>query len=157
MAAAQQAMAELQQQMQQVMVSRHQAFEELADDLAPIALAIAEQIVRAEIACDEELILHLVRDTLQKLDRRTTKSVIIKLHKDDVPPVQEHLAQNPLYELKAELIILDDITVERGGCLVETHSGLIDATLKTRIEMVCSLLGIVEWDPDKPQQSPHRS
>lgn len=125
---------------QQLMLSRNTALESLTDDLAPIAVEIAERIIKTEISCDEELVNTIVQDTLQKLDRKT-RTVLIKVNPDDVATVKQFIKENPPTHLDAEMVVIDDPIVDRGGCTVETNSGLIDASFGTRLEILKQLFG----------------
>ena len=130
----------LKQQFEQLMLSRHEALSSLTDDLAPLAVEIAERLIKAELTHKGDLVLTIVKDTLLKLDRKT-KTVLIKVNPHDLAMVKRHLAEHPPHHLQAELIVIDDTHVGIGGCVVETDSGMIDASFETRIEILKELFG----------------
>lgn len=132
--------ARLRQQFDELLVSRHEALSSLTDDLAPLAVEIAERLIKAELTHKGDLVLTIVKDTLLKLDRKT-KTVLIKVNPHDLALVKRHLAEHPPHHLQAELIVIDDTHVGVGGCVVETDSGMIDASFETRIEILKELFG----------------
>lgn len=125
---------------EQLMLTRQKALEGLTDDIAPIAVEIAERILKTEIACDEELVNTIVHDTLHKLDRKT-RSVLIKVNPDDLAIVKKFVNDHPPSHLEAEMLVIQDPLIARGGCTVETDSGLIDASFSTRLEILKQLFG----------------
>lgn len=133
-------MAELRAQFETLLASRTEALATLSDDIAPIAVEIAERLIKVELSCDEELVNTIVEDTLQKLDRNT-KTVLIKVNPTDKGRVKAYLQQQPPTHLKAEVMVIDDVSVEAGGCVVETDSGLIDASFHTRLTILKELFG----------------
>lgn len=132
---------------EQLMLSRHHALESLVDDLAPISVEIAERIIKTEVSCDESLINTIVQDTLQKLDRKT-RTVLIKVNPEDMDTVKAHVKENPPTHLDAEIVVIDDPIIDRGGCTVETNSGLIDASFSTRLEILKQLFGVYQVPED---------
>jgi len=133
-------LAELRQQLEALLVSREDALKSVAQDVAPLAVAVAERILKTEVACDNELVIALVHDTIQKIGRKT-KSVLIKVNTDDVALVKRHMKQHPPEGLEAEIIVIEDPVVDRGSCILETNSGLIDASFSTRLEILKKLFG----------------
>ncbi len=131
---------ELRDKLDDLLISRDQVLESVADDIAPLAVEIAERIIKTEVSCDEELINAIVQDTIQKVGRNT-KSILIKVHPDDVRIVKEGLKHHPPSNMNAEIMVMDDPTVDRGSCVVETNSGLIDASFSTRLEILRRLFG----------------
>jgi len=141
--------ARLKEQFEQLLVSRHEALSTLTDDLAPLAVEIAERLIKAELTHKGDLVLTIVKDTLLKLDRKT-KTVLIKVNPHDLAMVKRHLAEHPPHHLQAELIVIDDTHVGIGGCVVETDSGMIDASFETRIEILKELFGTYKTPETKP-------
>ncbi|MDH4380179.1 MAG: FliH/SctL family protein [Vampirovibrionales bacterium] len=141
--------ARLKEQFDQLMLSRHEALSTLTDDLAPLAVEIAERLIKAELTHKGDLVLTIVKDTLLKLDRKT-KTVLIKVNPHDLAMVKRNLAEHPPHHLQAELIVIDDTHVGIGGCVVETDSGMIDASFETRIEILKELFGSYKPPTAKP-------
>jgi flagellar assembly protein FliH len=141
---------QLRKQFAQTLTSRVEAMADLTDDIAPIAVEIAERLIKVELSCDEDLVNTIVEDTLQKLDRNS-KTVLIKVNPQDKARVKAYIAEHPPTHLKAEVIIIDQPDVDAGGCIVETDSGLIDASFHTRLTILKELFGAYQPPEEKPR------
>lgn len=119
---------------------REEAMEKLIDEIAPLAVEVAERIIKTEVKCDETLVLGLVRDTIQKVGRNT-KSILVKVHPEDEALVKQNLREHPIPNLHAEIIVMDDENVDQGSCIVETSNGMIDASFSTSLEILKRLFG----------------
>lgn len=129
--------------------ARDDALISAADDIGALAVEVAERIIKIDVMCDSSVVVSLVRDTIQKANQKTVgsssgKTVLVKVHPDDLPIVKQALKEDPPPYLKAELIVMEDPTVDQGSCIVETNSGLIDASFSTQLGILRQLFGIVE-------------
>ncbi len=131
---------ELQGVIQRLLKAREEALSSSADEIASIAVQVAERIIRTEVACDPSLVLGLVKDTIQKAGRNN-KTILVKVHPDDIPLVKQGLRDDPIPNLDAELIVMEEPTVDPGSCIVETNSGLVDATFSTQLHVLRQLFG----------------
>lgn len=144
---AQEILRELQQQFQSLLQSREEALLHLTDEIGALAVEVAERIIKTETTCDEALVLALVRDTLQKAGGggsgggRGHKSVLIKVNPEDNHRVKQYLKESPGPNTNIELIVMDDPAVDRGSCVIETNSGMIDANFSTQLKVLKGLFG----------------
>lgn len=100
--------------------------EALAEEIAALAVEIARQVLQDELRTSPERIVSLVR---RLLEEEGAPHLTIRLHPEDLPLVRE--------ALEAELAkgghrLVADATIARGGCLVESDSHVIDATVPNR-------------------------
>jgi len=109
----------------------------LADQVLNLALDVAKQVVAGELAARPERILDVVRLALRQM-AETTREARLLLNPEDA-----HLVRPILSDLldKSRLRIIEDVRIVRGGCLIETPQGDLDATLQTRWRQVISVLG----------------
>lgn len=107
------------------------------DALVGLALSVAEQVLRSTLAAEPERILDLVRDVVH-VDGSAQGILRLRLHPEDVDLVDQYLQQEPTV---SQWRLQADPAIERGGCIVETALGHIDATLQTRWQRVVSTLG----------------
>ena len=129
----------LKTQFAQLLEGRDTVVDEMVKQLGPLAVAIAEKILKTEISCDEQLTARLARETLQKAGR-DVKTVLIKVHPEQLTMVRAAFRDHPPEGLHAELSIVDDDTVDWGSCMVETDSGMIDARFSTQLALLQKLL-----------------
>jgi flagellar assembly protein FliH len=126
--------------------AKNTVLSEALEDLVPMAMAIAQRILKTEVACDRNLVVSLALDTFEKVDR-TQKEIVFKVHPSDVARLRQHIQDNEeiwLGEVKRELIVVGDETVDMGSCAVETSGGQIDARFKTQLNVVRNILGLRE-------------
>lgn len=109
----------------------------LADQVLNLALDVAKQVVVGELSARPERILDVVKQALRQM-AETTREARLLLNPEDA-----HVVRPILNELldKSRLRIVEDARIVRGGCLIETPQGDLDATLQTRWRQVISVLG----------------
>lgn len=110
---------------------------QLAGDVLALALAVARQVVRAEVRVRRDALLAVVREALAQLPHAAGVAQVV-LHPDDVAVVRAHLGD----ELDAlGMAIAEDPRIESGGCRLVSPMVEIDATLRTRWRRVVAALG----------------
>jgi flagellar assembly protein FliH len=105
------------------------------------ALAIAEKVVAGALQADPERVLDVVRGALRGLldgDR-----IVVCVHPDDV----EMVRAAGLGSADAHLEVHAERRVARGGALVRTSVGEVDARIERKLDAVRALLA---GEPDKP-------
>ncbi len=112
--------------------------------IVTLAIAIARRVVAREIEVDEEAVLARTREAIRKIIGVEK----IKIH---VSPSDEEYIRGHRNELSAyadsvkEIVIEADGKVERGGCVIESELGNIDARVSTQFELIEeSLLGLIK-------------
>jgi len=109
----------------------------LADMVLELALDVARQVVAGELAARPERILDVVNLALKQM-AETSREARLLLNPDDAALVRPHLDQ---VLDKNRLRIVEDARIVRGGCLIETSQGDLDATLPARWRQVVQVLG----------------
>jgi flagellar assembly protein FliH len=109
----------------------------LADMVLDLALDVASQVVAGELAARPERILDVVNLALKQMAESSREARLL-LHPDDAALVRPHLDQ---VLDKNRLRIVEDVRIVRGGCLIETPQGDLDATLPARWRQVVQVLG----------------
>ncbi len=109
----------------------------LADMVLELSLDVARQIVAGELAARPERILDVVNLALKQM-AETSREARLLLNPDDAVLVRPHLDQ---VLDKNRLRIVEDVRIVRGGCLIETAQGDLDATLPARWRQVVQVLG----------------
>ena len=107
-------------------------YERQKDDLISLALVIAKQVIGQELQTNEEVIVGVVENALKSA--LETDSHHIRVHPDDLAVVQEHrpLFLANVHGLK-EISVEADKNVSRGGCVIESDMGEVDASVETRL------------------------
>jgi flagellar assembly protein FliH len=121
--------------------------QDMARTLAISATHLARQIVRAELVARPELIANVAHEALDTM-LLSAKHITLRVHPDDQPLVALGAAE-VLAARGARL--LADASISRGGCLVDSDIGVIDATLETRWRRAAASLGCEEdWSSAAP-------
>jgi flagellar assembly protein FliH len=94
-------------------------------DLVRLALEIAKKIVHREVTIDHEIALTLTRVALSRLHNRAAAT--IRLHPDDYSYVCAHREQ---INSMGAIEIVEDRSIGRGGCLIQTEMGDIDGRIE---------------------------
>jgi flagellar assembly protein FliH len=127
--------------MKQLVESFDQALDNLdfhlAEMVLELALDVARQVVTGELAARPEHILDVVNLALKQM-AETSREARLLLNPEDAVLVRPHLDQ---VLDKNRLRIVEDVRIVRGGCLIETSQGDLDATLPTRWRQVVQVLG----------------
>ena len=109
----------------------------LADMGLELALDVARQVVAGELSVRPERLLDVVNLALKQMAETSRESRLL-LNPDDAALVRPHL-EGVLD--KSRLRIVEDARIVRGGCLIETSQGDLDATLPARWRQVVQVLG----------------
>jgi len=99
-----------------------------------IAMESAKKIV-AGMPIDAAVVEATVREALRQAE--DTAEIVIQLHPEDLALLRQH--QSPLLDGLPEagpLRFVHSTEVSRGGCIIQTRFGLIDARRETKIEQL---------------------
>ena len=121
----------------QAIINREKMVKDTEEELAALAIAIAEKVLRRQIAIDPSVVLSLVESALEKVP--AGDSVQILAHPDDVDfikskwsEVRGAVAFGPNWEL------VPDEKVGRGGCIIQTRGGMVDGRIQVQLAEILS-------------------
>ncbi|MBI2900637.1 MAG: hypothetical protein HYY17_10655 [Planctomycetes bacterium] len=108
-------------------------------DLVGLAVAIAEKIVRAEVDSGKAVAAANVAHACRLLVGRNEMEV--RLNPEDLEMVEAVLPEiRARFGGAARIETRPDPAVERGGCIVQTAQGGVDAELRTQLEEISRAL-----------------
>lgn len=118
---------------------RHDMMQAARKDIVELAVTMAGKIARRVIEADPTVVEDQVAEVLGIVtaSSRVTVSINPKdrvLVKSVLPALCERLAASADVELR------DDTDIERGGCVLTTGSGRIDATVETQLQRMAEAL-----------------
>lgn len=96
-----------------------------------LSLAIARKILNVEPAVNPKVIAGVVRKTFETI--AVNAPVRIRINPSELSYLQE---RRHLVPIKGDVTFIEDSTVSRGGCIVESLSGDIDARIESQLNMV---------------------
>ncbi len=105
------------------------------EQLLSLVVMIAEKVVHREVQLEPELILDVVRAASMHL--METDEVRVRLHPSDFEYIRdvERILSRQLVG-KKQVHIIEDASIERGGVIIGTEFGDIDATIRSQIELI---------------------
>jgi flagellar assembly protein FliH len=109
----------------------------MASTLVDSATQLARQIVRSELSARPELIAEVATQALDAL-MLSARHITLRVHPDDQPLVAQGAA-DVLAARGARLIA--DAAVQRGGCVIESDLGRVDASIETRWRSAVATIG----------------
>ncbi|QOY93574.1 flagellar assembly protein FliH [Massilia sp. UMI-21] len=119
-----------------------QADETIAHDVLELALRLARGMVRTAFEVRPELILPVVQEAIGYLPV-LSQPATLTLHPEDAEIVRQAMGQELV---KGGWRIVDDATLGRGGCKVDTASNQIDAQAQARwARLTHALQSNVDW------------
>jgi len=130
--AAVQALAEA---LEQVSRLRRSLFEKSKEDLIRLIMAVAQRVIRAEVAERKDVIRATVTAALESAV--ADDEYYIRVHPDDLESVKEH---EPLFLAAMKglqnIHFIADEDISPGGCKAESRAGDVDATIETQLEEI---------------------
>jgi flagellar assembly protein FliH len=113
------------------------ADETIAADVLDLALHLAKGMLRSALEIKPELVIPVVREAIEYLPV-VQQPAVLMLNPADMPIVREAIGE----ELdKGGWRVVQDASIARGGCKVDTATNQIDAQLATRWERMTHALG----------------
>jgi len=101
--------------------------------LRDLALKIARKILGRELEFHPDAVIDIVKQALTE-KARLRREVFLRVNPEDLAMIREHKAD--LVEVLSrckEIGLREDPDVTRGGCIIETDAGIIDAQLETQL------------------------
>jgi flagellar assembly protein FliH len=121
--------------------------QDMARTLAVSATHLARQIVRSELAVRADLVAAVAQEALDTL-LLSARHITLRVHPDDHPLVAQGAAD--VIAARGGRLVSDS-SMSRGGCLVESDIGVIDATIETRWRRAAASLGCDQsWMDEAP-------
>ena len=113
---------------------REEYLKSVEKEMVGLSLEIASKVIQQKIEQDEKVILKNLKHALKHLLDKGR--IIIRLNPADLEIVSKHSKEIKSAEGLKELILEEDSKVTRGGCLIYSELGHIDAQIETQLEMI---------------------
>lgn len=110
---------------------RAATIESAEPEIVRLAMSIAERVVHDQISADPNVVVENVRSALTRLVSREV--VTLRVHPSDLETMRQHRDAIVAVSDVEHLRIVEDQRVDRGGVVVETDAGTIDAKIATQL------------------------
>ncbi len=103
--------------------------------IVKLAIEIAKRIIQTELSQNPEILLYVVREALKRISNKGR--IVIQTHPDDL-----NLLRKNHDFMENHVIVFDHVDfittgkIQRGGCLIESESGIVDAQLDVQLEKI---------------------
>lgn len=114
---------------------RNEIIESSEEQLINIAILIARKVVKSIAESDRAVILRNVSEALRKIKGRA--QVTIRVNIDDMELTTRH--KDDFYKMLDNIEnvnVLEDPNIERGGCIIETDFGDVDARIVAQLDEI---------------------
>lgn len=111
----------------------------LEEAVTKLALSVSEHILGYEVAISSEAIINQFKKAFAELDNELI--IKIHIHPDNIEALKA--IQSDLVEDSSRMrnvVIIADEKIGKGGCVLETNAGIIDAKIKTQLQNISEAL-----------------
>jgi flagellar assembly protein FliH len=127
---------------------RKEMYDKVEREMIEMVIALTKRVIHFEFSTHEDAVQNMIRLAVQSvLDR---ESMVIKIH-----PTDKEYAESFLPELQHMYSEIKNITfvthsgIKRGGCVIETNFGVIDAQIEKLEEQIDRILNLAPPQPGK--------
>ncbi len=108
--------------------------QQIQEKTAEIAITIAKQVVRRELSIDSGQIVSAVKQAIDLIPKDGEK-INLHVNPNDVQQVNEIFAGN---DVSSKYNIIQDPSIEMGGCKALTDYSLVDLTIEKQIASIAA-------------------
>ena len=127
---------------------RKEMYEKVEREMVELVITLTKKIIHFELSTRENAVQDMIRLAVQSvLDR---ESMVIKIHPTDKKYAENFLPEliNIFSEIK-NINFVENSGIARGGCVIETNYGVIDARIEKLEEQIDRILNLSPNPPEK--------
>lgn len=114
---------------------RNEIIEESEGQLIQMVLQIAKKVVKVISENQKNVVINNIVQALRKL--KTKADINIRVNLSDLQITTEHTKELiAKFERVNSITVMEDITVDPGGCIIETDFGQIDARISSQLREI---------------------
>jgi type III secretion protein L len=113
------------------------------ENMLHLSVQIARKIIGEELRQHPETILSIVREVLKTT--RAGKRLILQVNESEAEFVRSQVAPLKQFLGGGEIEVVASMSVEPGGCIIDSELGIIDARLETQLK--CLEEALVRHNP----------
>jgi flagellar assembly protein FliH len=127
---------------------RKEMYDKVEREMIEMVIALTKKVIRFEFSKREDAVQDMIRLGVQSvLDR---ESMVIKIHPTDKEYAESFLPElHHMYSEIKNITFVAHSAIERGGCVIETNFGVIDARIEKLEEQIDRILNLAPPEPDK--------
>lgn len=139
-------LGEIEYKVNQIEEQYQKKFNELEPKFIETLTGIYEHIFHVNLKNSRELIVYLIQNTMRNVEG--SNSYLIHVSKDDYPFAsmqKKELVKNTNISIEA-VEIIEDATLGRNECMIETGNGVFDCSLGTQLEALNEQLRLLSYE-----------
>ncbi len=118
-----------------IIEKRNEIIDETETQLINLVLMIAKKVIKVISENQKNVVINNVIQALRKLKSRG--EVLIRVNLDDVELTSEHVKDfMRMVENVRSVTVVEDSTVDKGGCIIESDFGEIDARISSQLSEI---------------------
>ncbi len=117
--------------------SKLKVFRSYEADMVRLVMAMVKKVIAGELKTNPDIIINILQEAIDFLDR--PENITVYVNPQEVENILEVMDKGYLTDIGSNNINIDikaDERISRGGCLLESDAGSVDAQLETRIASV---------------------
>ena len=127
--------------------SKLKVFRSCEADMVRLVMAMVKKVIAGELKTNPDIIINILQEAIDFLDR--PENITVYVNPQEVENILEVMDKGYLTDIGSNNINMDikaDERISRGGCLLESDAGSVDAQLETRIAAVNNAIQEVAAD-----------
>jgi flagellar assembly protein FliH len=121
--------------LEELALLRKQILANMDREVVRLTLEIAKKVIKREVTIDEELILTMVKVALNRLSEQTAATIRLN-PRDYHTMMAQQSSRSVLGSGNEGIKMMEDPLISRGGCLIETESGIIDSRIEEQLKEI---------------------
>lgn len=122
-----------------------EAQQTMAQGVLELSCELARQVLRQELSVNPNVLMPVIREALELLGAEH-RSAVVRMHPVDLDVLEGQLSS----EFSGMALSLrSDLSLQPGGCVVESAGMVVDASLQKRWQRAVATLGLVNaWEDE---------
>ena len=118
-----------------LVTKRKEILESSGDQIMKLVMQIAVKVVKKIVDTQKSVVIENVNEALKKVKNKT--NIIIRVNLDDVDIVSHEKTEFvSKFDFIENLEVVEDINIGKGGCVIETDFGEIDARISSQLDRI---------------------
>ncbi len=140
------AQAEIEEEKQKLQADFQQLVSTIEPDMVDALTSIYEHVFNVEFKENKDIILHLIRTTLGKMESGV--SIIIHVSSDDYDLVTDEKTslEEAMASPNSSLEIIEDPLLNENECIIESEGGVFDCSLGVELSELSPKLKLLSFD-----------
>ncbi|WP_445435896.1 flagellar assembly protein FliH [Candidatus Borreliella tachyglossi] len=114
---------------------RREIIESSRDQIMNLVMQIAVKVVKRIIDSHKGVIIENVNEALKKIKSKT--NIVVRVNLDDMEIVSHQKNEFiSKFDLIENLEVVEDVNIGKGGCVIETDFGEIDARISSQLDRI---------------------